>query len=201
MWPYHGWGAKNEENKGNLFSIISISKFFQIKSEGGVQESWKSLGLGLDFETNGSLSLNLSLEVETLKKSLGLSLVQETSQIKKSRSQNWDSIKENLDLGLKTVNQVSLFSEMVDLRGGRLPPPLGINCFENTPGLVGFIKNKALYVKNICISPFFETFDLLPNILKQSLIFESNSHVCYAVVWIKNTRLQTPHNKDTSFGL
>ena len=39
IWPYLGRGAKNEENKGNLFSKISISNFSQIKSEGGVQES------------------------------------------------------------------------------------------------------------------------------------------------------------------
>ena len=86
----------------------------------GVRESRKSLSLGLDFETNGSLSLsldletwkkslNLGLEVETLKKSLGLSLVVETTT-KKSRSwsQNSDSIKVNL--GLKTVNLVSQIS-------------------------------------------------------------------------------------------
>ena len=56
-------------------------------------------------------SLNLGLEVETLKKSLGLSLVVETTRKKsQSRSRNWDSMKVNLDLGLETVNPVSLIS-------------------------------------------------------------------------------------------
>ena len=39
IWPYLGRGAKNEGNKDNLFSKISISNFSQIKSKGGVQES------------------------------------------------------------------------------------------------------------------------------------------------------------------
>ena len=62
------------------------------------------------------LEKKVSISVSKLrlwKKSLGLSLVVETTRKKsQSRSRNWDSMKVNLDLGLETVNPVSLISAM-----------------------------------------------------------------------------------------
>ena len=61
------------------------------------------------------------LKLRLWKVSLGLSLVFETTR-KKSRSQNWDSIKENLDPGLETVNPVLLISGRSRSAGMMLSP-------------------------------------------------------------------------------
>ena len=72
--------------------------------------------------SNSKLEKKVSISVSKLrlwKKSLGLSLVVETTRKKsQSRSRNWDSMKVNLDLGLETVNPVSLISDSNSEDGG-----------------------------------------------------------------------------------
>ena len=91
-----GRGAKNEENKGNLFSKILISNLSQIKSDGGVQESWKSLGLGHNFRL---MTVSVSVSILRLeKKSQSQSWSWESGKKSRSQSRSWDYKKKVSDL-------------------------------------------------------------------------------------------------------